>query len=245
MHVIKGIAPLIAFDGESSGLNNGQFVVGKPSQAFEFSFALLHPDTWEIEDMIYQRCQHNPEKYDWDHAGIKIHGTALTDLTHEPSMAEAGESIFKWIHERMPVKENKLLFQTLCHNGHNTDLVWLEHWFHAAGKMRGQDWNYHHRALDAYNICALNLGLQNSQHQFVLMNHPRTTHSSLEDVLVMVHACRLAGFNLMMSHADCDSSKLKDIIRYHYQVDPVFATALEEEKNLLAADIQKWSYLAS
>lgn len=240
--MIEAQTPFIAFDGEATGLNIGPFTKGKPSQAFEFTFALLHPETWEVEDVFFQRCQYHSKWYEWSEEAEKIHGTVKEDLEKEPSMIDAGAKAIQWLRDHTPKGAKYPRPQTLSHNG-VTDHTWLEHWFHRAGLEKGKDWDFHHRRLDAYSLCAMHLGFGNAQDQFVLMNYPRGAHSSLEDVLVMVHACKMAKWDFSKIRKENPTFKTKDIIRYKAEHETDFAEALEHARSALLEDIRKFKHL--
>ena len=240
--MIEAQAPFIAFDGEATGLNIGPIVKGKPSQAFEFTLALLNPETWEVEDVLFQRCQYHPKWYEWEESAEPIHGTPKEALNKEPSMIDAGAKVMLWLRNHTPKGMKFPRPQTLSHNG-VTDHAWLEHWFNRAGYEKGKDWDFHHRRIDAYTMCAMHLGFGNSHEQFVLMNYPRGAHSSLEDVLVMVHACKLAKWDFSEIRATNPTFKTKDIIRHKAAHEPDFAEALEAERAALIKDIRKFKHL--
>lgn len=239
---IPAQVPFIAFDGEATGLNIGPIIKGKPSQAFEFTFALLHPDTWEVEDILFQRCQYHPKWYDWSTDAEKIHGTKPEELNKEPSMIDAGAKVLHWLRTHTPKDAKYPRPQTLTHNG-VTDHAWLEHWFHRAGYSKGKEWDFHHRRVDAYTMCAMHLGFGNSQDQFILMNYPRGAHSSLEDVLVMVHACKLAKWDFTKLREENPTFKTKDLIRAKAAECPEFEKALTKEREALLEDIRKFKHL--
>lgn len=232
----------IAFDGEATGLNNGQFIKGKPSQAFEFTFAKLHPETWAVEDVLFQRCQYHSKWYGWEETAELIHRTPQEELIGEPSMIDAGNAVMHWLRKHKPETDKSPRPQTLTHNG-ITDHTWLEHWFYRAGFERGKEWDFFHRRFDAHTLCAMHLGFKNSQEQFVLMNYPRGAHSSLEDTLVMVHACKLAKWDFSEIRKANPTFKVKDIIRYKAEHDPDFNKALEAERAALLEDIRKFKHL--